>query len=393
MSLFANPEVQSYIDKLIGGATPSAGGGVRGGNNALANALAGIVRPEMAAASPAPQIRQSGFRPEVAQGGGPRGLMGQSVMPVPSIGSSAGGLGGGALASGIQQLGAGIEGGLQALAEKRKAAQEAAALGQGGAFPKFGGGVVGAPDGAAAPSSPSDLPSFARQPGVNSETPSGGPGGAGVGGGNIAALRFNNPGNISLPMKDWTGGGSIVGLKGQPGYAAFPDMATGMAAFTHRVGNYINDRGLNTIAALNSVYAQDSKWGAGVSRASGIDLHTPIDTSNAAQMSALHKGILTQEMGAANAAAVLNKTTAQDHAQDVRQDAQDSGVPPSVPILGGATSTGTYDGQPYTFQTQPAIGPRADMAAPPDPLALALAGSQMPTIDPNFGGWGGGFFG
>jgi len=113
----------------------------------------------------------------------------------------------------------------------------------------------------------------------------------------IAAIRYNNPGNVSLPIQGWNGGGSIVGIAGQSGYASFPDMQTGFAAFQARLTNYIDGRGLNTIGALNGVYAQDPAWGAGVSNLSGIGINTPLDTSNASQMSALQSGIIQQETG------------------------------------------------------------------------------------------------
>ena|SRR6202035_4659441 len=120
-------------------------------------------------------------------------------------------------------------------------------------------------------------------------------------------IRSNNPGNVSLPIQGWTGGGTIIGAPGQPGYASFPDMATGWAAFGQRMTNYIDTKGLTTIAQLNSVYATDQNWKNGVSAYSGIGLNTPLDTSNAAQMNALKTGILSQELGPANAQSVLSQ--------------------------------------------------------------------------------------
>jgi len=113
----------------------------------------------------------------------------------------------------------------------------------------------------------------------------------------IAAIRYNNPGNVSLPIKDWSGGGSIVGISGQPGYASFPSMQVGYAAFQQRLTSYINGQGLDTIGALNSRYAQDQGWGASVSRLSGIGINEPLDTSNASQMGALQSAIIRQETG------------------------------------------------------------------------------------------------
>ena len=112
----------------------------------------------------------------------------------------------------------------------------------------------------------------------------------------IAAIRYNNPGNVSLPIQGWKGGGTIVGLSGQSGYASFPDMQTGYAALQQRVSTYIG-RGLTTIDKLNSVYATDSNWKNGVAAASGIGKNEPLDPTNQAQMSALLNGIIKQETG------------------------------------------------------------------------------------------------
>ena len=113
----------------------------------------------------------------------------------------------------------------------------------------------------------------------------------------IAAIRYNNPGNVSLPIQGWTGGGNIVGITGQRGYAQFPDMQTGYLAMQQRLTNYIDVKGLSTIADLNTRYAEDQNWQNAVSRFSGIDRTTSLDTSNTAQMNALTYGIIRQETG------------------------------------------------------------------------------------------------
>lgn len=110
------------------------------------------------------------------------------------------------------------------------------------------------------------------------------------------AVRHNNPGNVSLPIKGWKGGGFIVGAPGQSGYASFPNVQTGLAAFNARVTSYIG-RGYNTIGSLNSIYAQDGNWKNNVSRLSGIGINTPLDASNPAQMTQLQDGILKAESG------------------------------------------------------------------------------------------------
>lgn len=105
--------------------------------------------------------------------------------------------------------------------------------------------------------------------------------------------RYNNPGNVSLPIRGWTGGGSVVGIKGQPGYASFPDMNTGVAAFRQRITTRLDD-GYNTIRKLNPIYAEDTNWKFGVSRVSGIGLDDPLNESN---VNDLMRGIITQETG------------------------------------------------------------------------------------------------
>ena len=113
----------------------------------------------------------------------------------------------------------------------------------------------------------------------------------------ILAIRYNNPGNVSLPITGYNGGGTIVGAQGQAGYGSFPDMQSGFQAMQTQLGNYIDGKGLNTISALNSLYATDPNWSAGVSAASGIGVNTPLDTSNSQQMSQLYSGIIQQETG------------------------------------------------------------------------------------------------
>lgn len=55
----------------------------------------------------------------------------------------------------------------------------------------------------------------------------------------IAALRYNNPFDVSLPIAGWNGGGDTVGIQGQPGFGAFPDMATGYQAGVQRLHSYL----------------------------------------------------------------------------------------------------------------------------------------------------------
>jgi hypothetical protein len=112
----------------------------------------------------------------------------------------------------------------------------------------------------------------------------------------LAALRHNNPGDVSLPIKGWTGPGKIVGVEGQPGYAEFPTMEIGFQAFQQRIRSYIEE-GRTTIALIGKVYATDPHWPAAVAKISGIPLSAHLNPADAEQMSALAAAIIRQETG------------------------------------------------------------------------------------------------
>lgn len=112
----------------------------------------------------------------------------------------------------------------------------------------------------------------------------------------IAAIRFNNPGDVSLPIRGWTGPGDVVGLRGQPGYAKFPTMQIGFEAFQQRIRSYI-DEGRNTIRRIGAVYATDPDWPRDVSRLSNIPIGAFLDADDAEQMRELAAAIIRQETG------------------------------------------------------------------------------------------------
>jgi hypothetical protein len=477
--VLVNPDIQEWFDRLQGRA-PSAGGFAPRGAalpNYGSDVLSGIVQPGRGMFgfnAPAIAARYQPTLP--APSPGPRGMMGiPPVMPT-SSGAGARDLGGGAIAAGLEKIGAGTAKAIGDIAAKKAQRDQIAALAKSPGLPPLA--PLGAPIQPVRPSggggSPTEtfppigtastLPIQAQAGGGAGETgvaigdtgslptfAQGAPGGgAPLPTGGIAAFRHNNPGNVSLPIAGWHGGGEIVGIKDQPGYAHFPDMQTGMDAFQHRVNNYIDSRGLSTIADLNSVYARDQKWGAGVASASGIGLHEPLDTSNAGQMRALQRGILAHEMGPGNADKVLaglgtpqvTSPSAQAYAAAPppatgTPSQLAGGVPspntsPSAPLL-GPVQHGTYNGQDYTYQVPPinaplppsrpplapvlppaggAIPGQQGMAQPPigpqgNPLAAALAQGggqpvapsvdpsilamalQGPSVSPDFGGFGG----
>jgi hypothetical protein len=127
----------------------------------------------------------------------------------------------------------------------------------------------------------------------------------------VAGIRANNPFDVSLPIKGYSGPGQIIGVRGQPGFAQFPDMQTGYNAGVQRLNTYITGQTkygtLDSISSLNSVYATDQNWKYGVSKASGIGLNETLDPNNADQMAALQRGVLSQELGASNAKVVLSQ--------------------------------------------------------------------------------------
>ena len=56
--------------------------------------------------------------------------------------------------------------------------------------------------------------------------------------------------------------------------------------------------------------------------------------------------------------------------------------------IGGPVQSGTYNGEPYTFQTQPALGPQSMLQAPQmNPLAAALSGQGNPLASPALAPW------
>lgn len=112
----------------------------------------------------------------------------------------------------------------------------------------------------------------------------------------IAAIRHNNPGDVSLPIQGWHGGGKIVGVQGQPGYADFPTMQIGFEAFKQRLRTYIG-RGWNTIALMAPHYATDPNWRNGVAKFSGLKLTDKLNAANGDQLAKLASGIIKQETG------------------------------------------------------------------------------------------------
>jgi hypothetical protein len=112
----------------------------------------------------------------------------------------------------------------------------------------------------------------------------------------IAAMRHNNPGDVSLPIKGWNGPGKIVGVEGQAGYAEFPTMQIGFEAFQQRIRSYI-DEGRATIALIGKVYATDPHWPRAVSEIAGIGLNVKLNPANASQMATVAAAIIRQETG------------------------------------------------------------------------------------------------
>lgn len=428
--MFANPEVSAFIDRLIGGQTPRGGTpppspGYRG---ALARGLLGdITRPPIKAPVPAAAIeayRHPLMQPSPTEGVGRSsgsGAPGQANAP-----SGGGNTGASGLAGGIGKLGAGIEGGLEQLAAARQDAGKVAAMHQGdAAFPKFDSGVSGADgtslSGGVAANSGGSLPSFAR-PGIGT-----GPVGASIGG--VEGLpQFLNgiKAGEAVPYSGLSSTGAI-GAYGLTGgfikqYAPSAGLPTDRAS-------YMNNPTLQDQLAAHAATQMYNKFGSWPSVANAWLTGSPTATVS-------QPGNMSPSAYVAKVMRAAGMSGSADQIQDRQQDAADaartspeSAQPSTIPGQGnphapgfdpssvqftntpiGQQSTltapepgiqqGTYNGQPYTYQTQPALGPQGmilpSQATPGgdvNPLALALAGGQMPPVDPGFGGFGSGLFG
>jgi hypothetical protein len=423
--VLVNPDIEEWFNKLQGKRLGAGGSAPRGTpQNYAAAAAEGIVKPGPGMFGfSAPAIEGGRFQPRPpAPNPGERAPSGGN-LPFEGIPGGGANLGGGAKTAGLQKMGQGILEGLQALQAKRLAQQKAQAEVAASRQP-LGVSAArnpGASMPATSPYSPASIGAASETPllaqgaeGAEPVPPIGGggalptlaqhssSGGPGPIVGNIAAARYNNPGDVSLPISGWNGPGQIVGLKGQPGYASFPDMKTGLDALGHRLTNYIDSKGLNTIGALNSSYAKDQNWAAGVARASGLGINTPLDTSNQEQMRALQKGILSQEIGANNANSVLGGAPAPITSPSAAAyAAAPPSTQPEAPAVAGPTPSngqpevqhGTYNGQDYTYQPSGAPQPpllngglpgvysmpgQQGMNDQANPLAAALAQGNQP---------------
>jgi hypothetical protein len=161
-----------------------------------------------------------------------------------------------------------------------------------------------------------------------------------------AGWQYNNPGDVSLGKLTQGWGGYVVGLPGQPGFSGFPSMEAGYGAFNQLFDSYVA-RGQDTIAKLNTTYATDTNWGAGVSKLSGVGLNEPITASNAADV---QYGILRQEG--------LSGTQA-DFAQDTFYDSGFGGSGASLADSGAAPYSPSYDNpaQAYGMPSDAATAP------------------------------------
>lgn len=166
----------------------------------------------------------------------------------------------------------------------------------------------------------------------------------------IPAIRFNNPFDVSLPIAGYNGAGGTVGIQGQPGFGSFPDMATGYQAGVQRLNSYITGQSSHgpkrTIKELNSVYATDPNWAAGVAAHSGIDPDATLDPNNADQMRQLQYGVLAQEMGPKNAQLIFGQNNGgASPALAFAGNSDTDGAPAVAPKpTGGALSFGGDDG-------------------------------------------------
>lgn len=157
--------------------------------------------------------------------------------------------------------------------------------------------------------------------------------------------RANNPGNVSLPIKGWTGGGTIIGAPGQAGYAQFPDFNTGVAAWSVRLDTYATRPGGTTIRGLNDTigYATDPNWKNNVAAGSGLGLDTPLDSSN---RGALMVGIAKAEGNYGNMNADERSILA-NGGQSSYSPAYDNFSPSGYDYAGDAAPGSFSDTMPY----------------------------------------------
>lgn len=389
--MFANPEVTDFIDRLIGGQTPRGGTPPQsqGYRDTLARSLLGdITKPSIRAPLPATAIEA--YRRPIATPaqsvGVNRGVGSQEQQEVgghaPSIGTNAG-----ALSAGIENLGRGIEGGIEGIAANRQNAAEIAALGQGGAFPKFGGGVSNS-TGPAAASNGSTLPSFARQPGVNAGTPT-------------TAEQFLNgikaAEGVPYSGQSSTGAIGAYGLTG----GFIKQWAPGAGLPTDRA-SYMNNPALQDQLATYAATQMHNQFGSWAPVANAWLTGSPTATTSApGNMSPA--AYVAKVMSNAGMTQPSTGMAAADKAQDQQQDAADTArqAPPAQSVTPGQQNPHLpgFDPSSVSFTNTPIgqqgmlLPPQAGPSNAMNPLALALASGQMPPVDPNFGGSPSGLFG
>jgi hypothetical protein len=112
------------------------------------------------------------------------------------------------------------------------------------------------------------------------------------------AKKYNNPGDLSLPVSGYHGPGICVHVHNDQhgSYGSFPTVEDGVAALQCRLSSYVA-RGYNSIHKMNHIYAADHHWSSNVSHLSGIDVDTRLDPTDASQMRDLIYGIVQAETG------------------------------------------------------------------------------------------------
>jgi hypothetical protein len=386
--MFTNPTVQDFINREIGGPTPISRPppptpGYRG---ALARALLGdVTMPRIGAPPAVPAIRPGrGLTAPLPSEGVNRGGNAQEQQAAgarpQSIGTGASGL-----TAGIDKLGTGFEGALGAYAANR-AQQQAYADAVAGASPRpapFGASPRPAPFGAA-------LPTFARQPGVVSGTPTEAPGGYLA---KVAAIEnpSGNPyatsstgatGKYQFIPSTWNqfgGGGNIHDPAAQ-------DAA--MNRFTQSNYNALQ-AGLGRPPSDGELYLAHQQGAAGALRLLQ-NPGTPAGELVGSQAISVNGGDPS-----APASAFVNKWGSKfggalsyaDQKQDQQQDTADTAISShpnntSQDVIPGQQNPHLpgFDPSSVPFTNTP-IGPQG-MADQPNPLVAALAGQGDPTAPP-----------
>lgn len=154
--------------------------------------------------------------------------------------------------------------------------------------------------------------------------------------------RTFNPGNVSLPIPGWSGGGFVDAGGNQAGHGTFSSFDQGIAALNQRL-QVFQDRGFMSIQdiGLSGKYEvpATASWGQDVSNFSGLSLTAPLNLNDPVQQALVDFGISAHESQLSTANIALGYSPGQsaaDTRSDISQDYAPGGNPPAD--ISGTTS-------------------------------------------------------